>query len=153
VLAITHLNKSGGGSANSRFIGSIAFVAAARAALIVCRDPDDPERRLFLPTKNNIGPEGSGLGFRVGTQVTPSGIVAPAIFWDSLPVKMSADEVLAVSVDHRNAPARDDAEDFLRDMLASGAGADTETEIGSHGRRAVLGVGAEGEGPAQRHRR
>jgi hypothetical protein len=119
-LAITHLNKSGGGPANSRFMGSIAFVAAARAAFIVSRDPDDNERRLFMPTKNNIGPEGTGLGFRVGIQVTPSGILAPAIFWDTIPVTRTADEVVAWS-GARGGTARDEAQDLLRGILASGS--------------------------------
>ncbi len=123
VLSVTHLSKGGGNGANNRIIGSIAFVAAARAAFVVCRDPNDGERRLFLPTKNNVGPEGTGLGFRVGAQVTTSGIVAPAIFWDTLPVTMNADEVLsATSVfPPREAPARNAAEDFLRNLLRGGA--------------------------------
>ena len=119
-LAVTHLNKSGGGNANNRFIGSIAFVAAARAAFIVCRDPGDKERRLFLPTKNNLGPDSMGIGFRIGQFETPFGILAPAVFFDALPVKMSADEVLKNSEDCTSAPARDEAEDFLREMLADG---------------------------------
>lgn len=119
VLAVTHLNKSGGASANSRFIGSIAFVAAARAAFIVARDPDDRERRLFMPTKNNLGREGSGIGFRIGQVVTASGPLAPTIFWDAAPVTMSAEEVL-VSGGRSTAPARDEAGDFLCAMLADG---------------------------------
>ena len=133
VVAVTHLNKSSQGGANNRFIGSIAFVAAARAAFIIARDPDDVERRLFMPTKNNLGPEGAGLGFRVGTQLTASGILAPAIFWDAAPVTMSADEVLAAS--GTSGSARDEAEDFLRDMLAGGpvATKKIETEVKAAG--------------------
>ncbi len=123
VVSVTHLSKGGGGPANNRFIGSIAFVAAARAAYIVARDPDDQERRLFLPTKNNVGPERKGLGFRVGTTATPSGIVAPAIFWDATPVTLSCDEVLAASAvpaDQGGAHARGEAESFLSSLLANG---------------------------------
>jgi hypothetical protein len=121
VLSVTHLSKGGtGGSANARVIGSIAFVAAARAAFIVCRDPDDNERRLFLPTKNNLAHEGTGLGFRVGGQVTVTGIVAPSIFWDSDPVVMTANEALNRPAEYGSAPARNEAEDFLRNLLADG---------------------------------
>jgi hypothetical protein len=129
MVAVTHLSKGGGGGANSRIIGSIAFVAAARAAFIVCRDPDDQERRLFLPTKNNLGKEGEGIGFRVGTQLTPSGIVAPTIFWDAEPVTMSADQALAAQgMDDDDAPARSEAEDFLRNLLADGPRATRELQ-------------------------
>ena len=109
------------GSANSRFIGSIAFVAAARAAFIIARDPENSDRRLFLPTKNNLGPEGTGLGFRIGQVVTPTGLLAPSIFWDDLPVTLSADQVLVPSAETATAPARNEAEDFLRIMLAERA--------------------------------
>jgi putative DNA primase/helicase len=119
-LAVTHLNKNGGGGANNRVIGSIAFVATVRAAFIVARDPDDKERRLFLPTKNNLSPEGSGLGFRIGQVETTSGILAPMIIWDTIAVRMSAEEALAGSADGSSAPARDEAENFLRDILADG---------------------------------
>ena len=118
VLAITHLSKSGTGSANNRFIGSIAFVAAARAAYIVARDHDDNDRRLFLPTKNNVGPEGSGLAFRMGLQKVSDAIFAPMILWDGA-VTITAEEALATSTDKSgSAPERENAEEFLRTILA-----------------------------------
>jgi putative DNA primase/helicase len=40
VIANTHLSKAAGGSANSRVIGSVAFVNHARAAFIVTADPE-----------------------------------------------------------------------------------------------------------------
>lgn len=120
IVAVSHLNKSGGGSAIYRTTGSLAFPAASRAAWAVARDRDDPERRLFLPLKNNLGPDAGGLAFRV---IVGPGAYCPTIRWEDGPVSVSADDALAAN--HGNAGGgerteRDDAADFLREQLAHG---------------------------------
>ena len=86
VLGITHLSKGQAKTIN-RIIGSIAFVAAARAAWLIGEDPDTPERRLFLPVKNNLGKAG-GLAYRLAGDEQ-----ATRIEWDSEPVLISADDI------------------------------------------------------------
>jgi hypothetical protein len=121
VLAVTHLSKSSnGGSPNNRFIGSIAFVAAARAAFIVARDPEDKDRRLFMPTKNNVGPDAAGLAFRIGLIETTAGIHAPMVMWEG-PTSVTAEDVLnARPKKDGSSPRRNDAEAFLKTILADG---------------------------------
>ena len=121
VVGITHFSKNGGASAINRFIGSIAFVAAARAAFVVTADPesDDPARRLFLPVKNNLAPLGSGLAFRIAQQPLGNGHAASAIAWGE-PVAVTAGEVLAMSAAGANRSARANAKEFLLGVLADG---------------------------------
>jgi hypothetical protein len=111
-------------------------VAAARAAFIVSRDPDDENRRLFVPSKNNPGPDRAGLAFRIETREVAEGIIAPAVSWDSEPVTRTADEILsAMSGGGDRHTARDDARVFLQEVLADGpmSVADLEAEARTAG--------------------
>ena len=95
------------------------------------RDPDDDERRLFLPSKNNIGPDRVGLAFRIGQRDIGDGVIAPSIYWDPAPVTRTADEILSViSGDGSRHTAKNDGVAFLENVLAHGplAAADIERE-------------------------
>jgi putative DNA primase/helicase len=122
IVAITHPPKVTGTAAINRFIGSIAFVAAARAAFMVTRDAEDEGRRFFLPVKNNLAATGQGLAFRLEQRIVgdeSKGIVASSVVWDGEPVAISVDQALQATdagSDHRSATA----EDFLLDLLGGG---------------------------------
>jgi putative DNA primase/helicase len=115
LVMVSHLNKgTEKGNALYRPNGSLAFVAAARTAYIVVKDRDDPKRRLFLPMKQNLSPDGDGLAFRVAVRMNG----APYLVFERAPVTMTANEALAA------APAapkpRESASDWLRERLANG---------------------------------
>lgn len=115
VLLVQHLNKSGSANALHRMTGSIGFVGAARTGYIVVRDPDDDQRRLFLCAKSNIGPEPTGLGFRIAGE-------PPRIVFDDAPVVLSANDALAAATpgtgEDRSALA--EAVEWLRERLDAG---------------------------------
>jgi putative DNA primase/helicase len=127
VVAVTHLNKGGAGgnqSALNRFAGSIAFVAAARAAFAVIEDPEDDGRRLLLQAKNNLGKKCEGLAFRLEQRMVADEIISSNVMFEGEHVSHSIDEALTASetrggTDHRS--GKDEAADFLRDILAKGA--------------------------------
>jgi putative DNA primase/helicase len=128
VVAVTHLNKGGGGgnqTALNRFSGSIAFIAAARAAFAVLEDPENDERRFLLQAKNNLGPKCKGLVFRMEQRVVSEGIVSSnIIFFENEQVSQSIDEALTASEnrggDGGQTTGKEDVAEFLTEVLAAG---------------------------------
>lgn len=120
VVCVSHLNKSGNSEALMRVTGSLAFVAAARAAFLVARDPDDSNRRLFLPMKNNIGKDESGLAFSIESHQLAGGIETSCIAWEAEAVTVKADEALIPEGSAEDRSERQEAAEWLRDALAEG---------------------------------
>jgi len=120
IVCVSHLTKSGGNEAMLRVMGSLGFVAAARAAYLVGKDPEDDKRRLFLPMKNNLADDTGGLAFWVRGHDLGNGIWTSCVEWDSEPVTMTADELMRPEGDPEERSALNDAMDWLRALLCSG---------------------------------
>lgn len=124
IVGITHFNKNLGQRAINAFLGSIAFIAAARAAFAVMKDEDDETRRLFLPVKNNLAPPGPGLAFRLEQHMIDGAEgcgPASAVSWDSSTVTTTADQVMAANAGTpASRTAKAECIEFLETVLANG---------------------------------
>jgi putative DNA primase/helicase len=123
VLSITHFSKAGSGNTNKalhRFIGSIAFVGAPRAAFAVIEDADNEGRILFLHAKNNMAPKPQGLAYRLLQTIVGDNIVASYVHWEDTPVTISADQALGAAESAGSRTTKEEATDFLRDILGQG---------------------------------
>jgi putative DNA primase/helicase len=116
ILLVQHLNKSASGNAMYRSMGSVAFVAASRAMYVVTRDPNDSERRLVLPRKNNLAKDDTGLAYSVHTANND----APVLIWESEKVTITADEALMHLQGDEGKTDTDWAIDFLQEELEEG---------------------------------
>jgi hypothetical protein len=121
VLAVMHLNKGSGGNPLYRVSGSLAFVAAARAAYLIARDPHDRDARLMLHLKNNLSRDERGFRYVVRTADND----APYVEWSPERVAQTAEEVLAVADEEtprgRAASTKDrEAAEWLRKELSAG---------------------------------
>lgn len=77
MLVIRHLNKGQSEHVRDRSGGSIAFRAFARSALLLGRDPDDPEgedgpRRVLVHSKCNFGPTRATQVFKIEAKHLPA---------------------------------------------------------------------------------
>lgn len=118
VLAVSHLNKSNNGPAIYRMMGSLAFVASARAAYGVVADKGDPKRRLFLPIKSNLAPAIGGLAFSIeGVELRNAAheYVAPSVVWEPGTIEVSIEELMGGS--NEDQEERNDAIDWLKAEL------------------------------------
>ena len=120
IICISHHNKSGSPEALLRVLGSIGFVAAARAAFAVIKDPNDENKRYLLPLKNNIGNDKSGLAFFIEPFLVDDTIETSKIKWTGEEITVTADEILRL---HSNPPtetARDKAKEIMKAFLSTG---------------------------------
>jgi RecA/RadA recombinase len=95
VVIVAHRRKSDGNTADDLALGSRAFTGIARAVWHLSRDPEKKSRRLLLPGKNNLSHEGYGLAFSIVDE-------PPRLAWERDPVKMTADDALALENQSRN---------------------------------------------------
>jgi hypothetical protein len=120
IVCVSHLNKAGGPEAMLRVMGSLGLVAAARAAYLVAKDPEDETRRVFLPMKNSLAEDRGGLAFWVKGKTLENGIETSCVEWGADPVTLTADEAMVVAGDPEERSEREDAKGFLRGLLKDG---------------------------------
>lgn len=120
IIGISHFNKGECQKALQKVSGSLAFVAASRAAYAVLKDKNDPDRRLFLPIKNNIGNDKLGFAFRIESVTLPSGIKTSKIVFEPEAVTEQADEVLADQATDEERSELEGAKDFLQELCIIG---------------------------------
>lgn len=112
IVGVKHLNKREAGNAGERIAGSHAWRAIARSIWFICRDQNDPGRRLFLNNKLNIDLAAPNLAFSIEDN---------AVHWLADHVEISLDEAMAPQHDGpRRGEKTDEAIEFLRKMLADG---------------------------------
>jgi putative DNA primase/helicase len=116
IWLVRHLNKDTKGPAMYRGGGSIAFSGSTRAALITAPHPDQPGISVLARVKGNLSVTVASLAYRL---VPDDENECPHVQWDG-PVDIDADRLLRGKDKRLDAPARDDAADLLRDLLADG---------------------------------
>jgi hypothetical protein len=104
LLLHRHLNKQGRGQALYRGLGSIAFMAACRFAMLVERDPEDGSRCVLAQVRHSLAPPQPSLLYQI--------VAAPG----ELPTV--ANELLARAC--QEAKPRDESADFLERFLSAG---------------------------------
>ena len=114
VLIVRHLNKASGGSPLYRGGGSIGIIGAARAGLLIARDPEDDTARVLAATKCNLAREPESLSFRL----EDAGDV-PRVLWGGVSPHRAG--VLLMVPDAEERSAIDEACEFLKTTLAEGA--------------------------------
>jgi len=89
IVGVSHLNKDIAKRAVYRAMGSVAFVAAARAVWAISRDEEDDEhrRRFLTPLKTNLSVDPSSLAFSIGNE---------GVLFEPEPVDITIEEALSV---------------------------------------------------------
>jgi putative DNA primase/helicase len=128
ISAVTHPAKASSQNAIDHFIGSQAFIAAARIGHLCIEELDDDKnptgRVLFANAKNNPHQKMPTLAYRkeaitLGQDEQRESIVAPRVAWDKDAVKLTADQAVAKAAKRRD-DRPDTAVRLLQELLADG---------------------------------
>ena len=119
IVGVEHPPKSSNGKAINQVGGSKAFIAAARSAYLVSKDPQDEKRSLFLRIKNNLTSHSVGISFRLEEVILPTGEISKVV-WGDEPVKITADEVLAYYNRTEFQHGKESRTKWLQEELADG---------------------------------
>jgi putative DNA primase/helicase len=134
IIAIMHFRKGGDGATPIHQIaGSVAFGAIARAAYVVSKDKNDPDRRLFLSMGNTFAKSDAGFAYRIIEERVDRLITATAIQWEGA-VDITAEEALAKDAEPKGNKI-EMAMAWLSTRLAEGAvlGSQLQAEIKAQG--------------------
>jgi len=119
----SHFSKpSGSASKNAiyRVMGSIGFAAAARVVYGIMKDPENPERRLFIPIKNNIGQDKYGFVYKIISSLLENSIETSHVSFLDERIDKTANEILNTQTDVK-APKLEEVKTFLVKLLQNGA--------------------------------
>jgi hypothetical protein len=109
VLVVRHFRKAAG-RALHRGLGSIDFIATARSGLVVGFDKSG--RRTLAHAKSNLAPKGPALAFELGG--------SPPFRWLGVVDGVSADDLTEDARQAGDRKAREEAKDYLLQVLANG---------------------------------
>jgi len=122
VLGITHFRKGKAGShTQERVIGSQAFSALARMVLVVGQE-EGKEKRVLARAKCNIAPDNGGFEYTLRQATIKNGkgpIETTYAVWGN-PIEGTASEILEDVEGEEAGGSLDEAEKFLREILAQG---------------------------------
>jgi hypothetical protein len=116
ILILDHLNKKIGTAAIQRGSGSIAFNAAARSVLIVCKHPQEAETFVLAGVKSNLGPPPPSLAYRTVEAENK----AVKLEWHG-ECPYSADDLVTASIEPGNTRKLELARQFLCETLSNGS--------------------------------
>ena len=129
VLVLDHLNKRSGIAAIQRGSGSIAFNAAARCVLLVCKHPQEPETFVLASVKSNLGPPPTSLAYRTVEAENN----AVKLEWHG-DCPYSADELVTAAFEATSGKKLRVAMDFLRERLSASSALSSVVEAEAQAR-------------------
>lgn len=110
VIVLRHLSKADAQKAIYRGLGSIDITAACRSVLLVAKHPQQEGQRIIAHIKSNLAPTGPSLAYE---------LIDGEFHWLG-EVTIDVHQLLGPPEDVEEKGAREEAVDFLRQLLANG---------------------------------